>query len=183
MAWGATFGGFIRRQGLFHAIQWGFYNTWFSFKMVLIISMIIAFSWLVIFGYIIKPLLLQTSPSASLLKGQNRFAYYQFQYTIPALLGILVIIAINAPIYNIYLLIQIASLFLLLLPLLFDNTNSNENVGFVKINRSKPNIYIVIGVLALAILLFKWIFDNGIPFYLINLLQFSSHYIYPDYPI
>jgi len=164
MAWGSVFGAFIRNQGLFHAIQWGFYNTWFSFKMVMVVMLIVAFFWLIIFGYIIKPLFINSSPSASLLKGQNRFAFYQFQFSIPSLLGIFAIIAINAPIYNIYLLIQIASLTIILLPLLFDNTNSNENFGQIKINRSKTNIYIIIGILALTILVFKLIFDDGIAF-------------------
>lgn len=163
-AWGSFFGGFLRKEGIFHAIQWGAFDTWFSYKTLEIVLMIIGFLWLIIFGYILKPLFIYTTPSATLIKGTNRSAFYQFQYTLPLIIGITVVFIINAPIYNLYILLQLLSVFFILFPLIFDKTTSNNTVEQIRIKRPKLHIYTFLALTILVIIFFKIILETGINF-------------------
>jgi hypothetical protein len=162
-AWGAFFGAFIRKQEVYHAIIWGFFHTGLNAKGVLIALMVISFIWLIVFGYLIKPILLYASSSAELLMSRNRFAYYHSQYTIPFIISIIFIFIINAPVYNIYLFIQLFSLMIIFIPFLFDNSK-RENHSQIKVVRTPLNNYVIVGGGVLLIILFKLIFDMGISF-------------------
>jgi hypothetical protein len=164
MSWGSFFGGFIRKQGVYHGITWGFHQTMFSSKMMEITFMCIAFIWLVIFGAIIKPLFIRVTPSATLIKQKYRFAYYQFLVTIPYILGIATIAGINAPVFNLYIFIQLGSMILIFFWVFFENDATSPEVYRFKVTKSKINGKIVIGLLILIIVIFKLIFDSGIYF-------------------
>lgn len=163
-AWGSFFGGFIRKQGVYHAINWGFHNTMISPKTMEIIFSAIAFIWLLIFGTLIKSLFILATPSATLIRNTYRPAYYHFLITLPFILGIAIIAGINAPIYNLYIFVQLGSMVLIFFPLYFENSShQSENFRF-KVKKSNLSSISVLGILILILFLFKLIFDSGINF-------------------
>jgi len=164
LAWGSFFGAVIRKQGIYHALSWGLYQTWFSSKTIMIIMIIVGFIALLVFGNIIKRIYFYASPSATLLKKSFRPIYYHFLITLPFFIGLGIIAAINAPVYNLYTFIQLLSMFIMFLPLYMFRDNEYSDIGQFKIVKSKFNLGVIIGFFTLIVLIYKVLFNYGINF-------------------
>lgn len=164
LAWGSFFGAAIRKQGIYHAISWGFYQTWFSSKAIMITMMIVGFIALLIFGNIIKRIYFYASPSATLLKKSYRPIYYHFLITLPFFTGLVIIAAINAPVYNLYTFIQLLSMFILFLPLYMFRDHEYSDIGQFKIVKSKFKLAGILVFFILITLIYKALFNAGINF-------------------
>ena len=161
---GSFIGSFIRKQGIFYAIQWAFYKTLFSYKTMEYIFLGISIIWLIVFGYIIKRIYLFSSPSATLLHKENRFAFYQFQITIPLIFGIIGILILNAPIFNVYIIIELLSIFFLLLPIMFERPDNTVSLVTLKIVKPRMVFYKLFAITIIIVALFRVIFGIGIDF-------------------
>ncbi|MEI6348476.1 MAG: hypothetical protein WCP69_11070 [Bacteroidota bacterium] len=162
MSIGSFAASFIRKQGIFYAIQWFFYKTWFSSTTMEYIFLFFSVIWLIVFGNIMRRLLLYSSPSATLLRRENRFVFYQFQLTIPLIFGIIGIIIINAPIYNIYTFIQLFTIFLMFLPLFLEQSENSREVIIDKVARPKTSLLKLFFIALLIVFAFRLIFGSGI---------------------
>lgn len=164
MSWGSFFGGFIRKQGVYHALAWGFHQTFVSPKVMEIVFMSIAFIWLLVFGAVIKPLFIRVTPSVTLIRQKYRFAYYHFLISIPYFFGIATIAGINAPIFNLYIFIQLGSMILIFFRLYFEKDSTSPEIYRFKVTKSKLNTKVAFVLFILTVLIFKLIFDDGINF-------------------